>query len=193
MKKTFVKNLKFVVTATVVVTTQIALAADLAEAAGDMAEISTLSVQAKKNLVDDALGGNIDAIAESTKRSDAVDAAVAQGQEAQSEIVKAVQGGDNDAADSAADDLKSAVQKARDALDGVIPEPSATSKHAAWKKSQENTGGGPGRAYDPPNIYNDPSMSQGLQSFYQGLFGNFWGSSAFGDSRGFGERDATPE
>lgn len=162
-------------------------AADRAAAAADLAEISVISVQSKGNLAGDALGGDIDAIAESGKRSDAVDAAVAEGQQAHSAIERAVSGGDVDAADSAAEDLKAALQKAKDALDGVIPETKGD-KHAEWKDSQTNTGSGPGRAYDPPNIYNRPWETQGMQNFYQGLWGSVWASG-----RGTGDRDATPE
>ncbi len=166
---------------------------DQATAAGDLAEVSALAVEAKANLAAAALGGDVDAITEAGKRSDAVDAAVASAQEAYSAMERAIAGGDQDAASTASDDLKAAVQAARDAFNGVVPESIAKSAHDQWKESQTNTGGGPGRAGDAPNIYDVPWQSQGLRSFYQGLFGSFWSSSAFGGSRGFGERDATPE
>jgi hypothetical protein len=188
MEKHLRFNIGLVGMAAIMMVGTTASAADRAAAAADLAEIATISVQSKGNLAGDALGGDVDAIAESSKRSDAVDAAVAEGQQAHSAIERAATGGDPDAADSAAEDLKAALQKAKDALNGVIPEVKGD-KHAEWKESQTNTGSGPGRAYDPPNIYNKPWQTQGMQSFYQGLlWGNFWASG-----RGTGDRDATPE
>ena len=78
-----------------------------------------------------------------------------------------------------------------DALNGVIPEALAESAHNEWKESQKNTGGGPGRAYDPPNIYDNTWDTEGMSSFYQGLWGNFWSSGRTSGHRG--DKDATPE
>ncbi len=168
-------------------------AVDQAAAAGDLAEIATISVQSKANLADSALGGDVNEIAESGKRSDAVDAAMSQGQEAHSAMERAVTGGDEDAAQSAVEDLQASKQKAQDALNGVIPDSLKQSVHDKWKEGQTNTGGGPGKAGDPPNIYNRPWQTQGMQSFYTGLWGNFWASGRTGGHRGRGDRDATPE
>ena len=97
------------------------------------------------------------------------------------------------AAAAAEEDLAVAKQKAEDALTGAVPAPSKETKREAWKDSQANTGGGPGRAYDPPNIYDRPWHSQGLSHFYQAIFNNAWSASAHGGSHVFGDRDATPE
>jgi hypothetical protein len=165
-------------------------AADLADASGALSDIASMSVQSKATLAEAALSGDVDAIAEAVKRSDAVDAAMGEGMQAYSEAERANAANDADAADSAIEDLEAARTKAQDALNGVVTEPTAQSIHDLWKKSQENAGGGPRRAYDPPNIYDVPWQTAGLRQLYQDLFGNVWGASSFG---GNPERDATPE
>lgn len=167
-------------------------AVDMAAAAGVMADVESIAVMAKANLAQAALGGDVDAIAEASKRSDAIDAGVAAAQEAYSAMERAVANGDEDAAGSAEDDLAAAQKQVRDALTGAIPETVATASDQ-WKESQANTGGGPGNAYDPPNIHDVPWKSQGLRAYYQSLFGTFHDASGFGHGRGFGDRDATPE
>ena len=157
-------------------------AANLAEASGTLAEVAVTVAEASTQLAAAASGGDLEAIAEAQKRAAAVDAAMGDAVEAYA----ALENGD----ESAAARLDEALQRATDALNGVIREESEESKHAKWKKDQENAGGGPGRAYDPPNIYDVPWETDGLRSFYQGLFGNLWGSSSFGGGR---DRDATPE
>jgi hypothetical protein len=147
--------------------------------------------QAKDNQANAAVGGDLAAIAEADKRAVAVDSAMAEAQAAFSALERAAEGNDEDAAAKAIDDLNAARQKASDALNGAVPEDSPQSEQAKWVEGQKNTGGGPGRAYDPPNIYDVPSQTQGLRQFYQGLFGNFWQASAFGGSLGFGDFDAT--
>lgn len=166
-------------------------AVDQAAAVGDLAEIASIAVQAKAGLSTAALGGDVEAIAEAGKRSDAVDAAMSQAQEAHSTMERAVANGDEDAAESAVEDLQASKQKALDALNGVIPDEVAPSSHDLWKEGQKNTGGGPGKAYDPPNMYRREGQTSGMQTFYQGLWGNFWASGRSGTGRG--DRDATPE
>ena len=162
-------------------------AVDQAAAAADLATIASISGQSKANLAGAALGGDVDAIAEANKRSDAVDAAMAQAQEAFAGMERAIAGGDDDAAQSAADELKASKQKAMDALNGVIPQ-EMLNDIAEWKASKTNTGGGPGGAYDPPNIYDLPWQTAGMRNFYQSQFGSFWAAG-----RGTGDKDATPE
>jgi len=166
----------------------VANAANQASAAGDLADIAAISVQAKANLADSALGGNIDEIVEAGKRSDAVDAAMAQAQNAFAAMERALSSGDEDAAQSAADELTASKQKAMDALNGVIPASLAKDAVEEWKASKTNTGSGPGRPYDPPNIYDVPWQTVGMRNFYTSQFGNFWSSG-----RGNGDKDATPE
>jgi hypothetical protein len=191
MKKQLSFEQALIFGATLVIGLQ-AHAVDQAAAAADLAEIAMISVQSKANLAGDALGGNIDAVAESGKRSDAVDAAMSQGQESHSAMERAVAGGDDDAAQSAVEDLKASKQKALDALNGVIPESlAAKSVHDKWKESKKNSGGGPGNGYDAPNIYEKAWQTQGMRATYQGLWGSLISSGVTTGSAG--DRDATPE
>ncbi len=150
------------------------LAAVPADAAGDLAAIATISVQAKANLSNAALGGNVDEITEAGKRSDAVDAAMAQGQDAYLSMERADQNGDQDAVASASEDLKSSLAKAVNALNGVIPDEIAQAV-ARQKKAPKNTGV-KGRSYDVPNVYDVPWNSDRMRDFYQNHFANFWDS-----------------
>ncbi len=168
-------------------------AADMATASGVLANVATMSVQSKANLASAASSGDVAAIAEAAKRADAVDAAMADAQDAYAAMERAVAGGDTDAAASASDDLEAAQQRASDALNGAIPDAEPKSAQEAWKESQTNTGGGPNKAYDPPNIYNVPWQTQGLRSLYTSLFGSFWTASSQGGSLDDGGGDATPE
>lgn len=182
LKKTGLVAMVMVMTALVQ-----AQAVDMAAASGILADIAVMAVQAKANLAVAANSGDVDAIADATKRADAVDAAMAEALEAFATL-------ENNPDDiGAIEDMEAARQKADDALNGAVPEATPESMHVLWKESQENTGGGPGRAYDPPNIYDRPWHSQGLRHFYQGVFGNAWSASAHGGSHVFGDRDATPE
>ncbi|MDF7808524.1 hypothetical protein P4E94_13815 [Pontiellaceae bacterium B12219] len=164
-----------------------ASAVDQAAAAGDLAEISALSVMAKANLSQAALGGDVDAIAEAVKRSDAVDASVNQAMQSYADIVVALRNGDEDAAQSAADAIRASLEKAMDALNGVIPEQVADAVNQ-WKDSKANTAGGPGQPYDPPNMYDVPWNSQQMRAFYQSQFGNFWNAGLDPS-----DNEATPE
>lgn len=170
-----------------------AQAADLADASGILADIAVMAVQAKANLAVAANSGDVDAIAEAVKRADAVDAAMSEALAAYNALETATEENDDDAAEEAFADMETARQKANDALNGAVPEATPASMHSLWKESQKNTGGGPGRSYDPPNIYDRPWHSQGLRHFYQGVFGTAWSASANGGSHVFGDRDATPE
>ena len=191
MKKNLTLNMGIIVSMATLMLAIQANAVDQAAAAANLAEIATISVQSKANLASASLGGDIEAIAEAGKRSDAVDAAMAQGQEAHAAMERAVANGDEDAAQSAMEDLQASKEKANDALGGVIPDALAQSVHNQWKEGQTNTGGGPGKAYDAPNIYDVPWQTQGMRTFYQGLWGNLWASGRTGG--GFGDKDATPE
>lgn len=161
-----------------------ASAVDQAAAAGDLASISAISVQAKANLAEAALGGDVDAIAEAGKRSDAVDNAAAQAAAAYATLESELASGNEDAAQSAFDDLKAALENAMDALQGVIPDGGIPGP----KNSKRNSAGGPGRPYDPPNMYDVPWNSQAMRDFYQSHFGNFWMSGVTPP-----DQEATPE
>lgn len=167
-------------------------ALDQAAAAADLAEIAVISVQSKAKLAGAALGGDVNAIGESGKRSDAADAAMSQGQKAYSEMERALKGGNNDLAQSAAEGLQASKRNALGALNGVFPASRSTqSSHKKFSKSQKHTGGGPGRAHSPPNIYDKSWNTKGMSAFYQSLWGTFWSSGV--TSGGRGDKDATRE
>lgn len=189
-KKYFMQKVVSVVAVAMIATLIQVQAADMAAASGTLADVAVMAVQAKANLAVAANSGDINAVSEAMKRADAVDSALASAQEALAALDIAKTPGDESAATSA---LDSARQKAFDALNGPVPEAVQPSVHDQWKESQTNTGGGPGRAYDPPNIYDVPWQTQGLRHFYQSMFGNFWSASSHGGSHSFGDRDATPE
>jgi hypothetical protein len=182
MKKHQFNKMNLVVCVAVLSASSSIFAADLAEASGTLAEVAVTVAQANAELAQAASGGDLEVIAEAQNRANAVDAAMGDATQAYASL----ESGD----DSAVEGLNEALQRATDALNGIVREESSQSKHAKWKKDQENGGGGPGRPYDPPNIYDVPWETAGLRSFYQGLFGNLWGSSSFGGGR---DRDATPE
>ncbi|MDZ8119771.1 hypothetical protein [Pontiella agarivorans] len=163
-------------------------AVDSAGAAGDLSEIAKISVDAKVALAEAAKAGNADQVAEAGERSDAVDAAMAMALEAYSSMEKAVESGDEDAAQSAVDDIAAAVQKAKDALNGVI---SQDVKEAVkdWNEANENAGGSARRPYDIPNIYDVPWDSDQVRGFYQQQFANLWVSLGISPS----DSEATPE
>jgi hypothetical protein len=166
-------------------------AVDIAEAAGVMSEMEAMSVSAKASLASAALGGDMEAIAEAKKRSDAIDAAVAGARDAFARLESNVKNGDNDAAETAEDDLAAALVQVRDALMGAIPEDLLAT--AEGSTTTQKSGGSPGDPDDPPNIHEVPWKSEGIKAYYQQLFGEWWNASAFGHGGGFGDGDATPE
>lgn len=188
MKKQFIVTTGAVCVAALL-TVSNAVAVDQAAATGALAEISVASVVAKANLANAAGSGDVAALAEAKKRSDAVDAAVAQGQEAYSEMERALESGDTDAADSAAEALGSALSTANNALAGNF------SNEAPVPASRQapKLAGGPGEPGDAPNIYANPSATAAEAGVAQAVFGNFWNTSAFGTRTGLGDREATPE
>lgn len=165
-------------------------ASNIAEASGVMADLESLVVQAKAALANAALSGDVDAIAEANKRSAAIDAAVAAGNEALAAMEAAAANGDEEAAKMAENDLAAALGQAKNALIGVLPAMAAASPKASTKaasdEDEEETG-------DIPNIYDVPWKSQGIRAYYQSLFGAFHDASGFGQGKGFGDQDATPE
>lgn len=166
-------------------------AVDLAEAAAVMSEVESMSVSAKASLAEAALGGDAEAVAEAKKRSDAIDAAVAAARNQFAQIEMYVKNGDTDAAESAFDGMGPILVQVKDALMGAIPE--ELLEEADNTATTEKSGGEPGNPDDPPNIHEVPWKSEGIKSYYQGLFGEWWNASAFGHGRGFGDGDATPE
>jgi hypothetical protein len=159
------------------------LAADLAAANTIVADIGVKVTQANAELAAVAASTNssLSEVADVQKSADVVGQAMSEATTAYS----ALESGSEDAAA----ELAAAYKKASDALNGIYSENTLTA-HEQWALVQKGAGGGPGRAFDPPNIYDVPWETQSLRSFYQGLFGNLWGSSSFGGGR---DRDATPE
>lgn len=166
-------------------------AADMASASGTLAEIAVMAVQAKANLAGAASAGDVGAIAEATKRADAVDAAMADAQEAFSAKENAQEQSASDAADDA---LSAAHKKADDALNGAVPEVTPKNAKEVWKESKKNTGGGPRDAYNPPNFYGVPWQSATMQSTYAAMFNNVYnaGGGSSVNSNDFGDSEVTP-
>jgi hypothetical protein len=163
-------------------------AVDMRTGSGMLAEIASIVVQAKLNLAIAANSGDVEALAEASKRSDGVDSAMAEAMNAFSAMERAIAGGDDDAAASAFENVSSALQKAKDALNGSIPDQQPVlADNKAWEDSQKNAGGGVGNPYDEPNIYNVLWNTENMESFYQGLFNEFIDPSSFTD------KPATPE
>ncbi|MCK4564361.1 MAG: hypothetical protein KAU94_06785 [Verrucomicrobia bacterium] len=174
---------------------QVQAVVDMAAATGTLADIAVMAVQAKANLAAAANSGDIDAIADATKRADAIDAALSEAQAALAATESAVAQNDEAAAAESIGDVDTAWKKANDALNGAVPEATPKSLKEQWKESTTNTGSGPGQAYDPPNIYDVPWQSAGLRAVYAAQFGNVYvsGGGSFANSTSFGDSDATPE
>jgi len=180
----------FICVAALIASMQICVA-DMAEASASLAGVSVISTQANMELAKAALSGDINMLSDAQKRVNAVDSAIREAQEAYAAMESAVANGDAATAADAGDDLEAACQKADDALNGAVPEPSPQSVKEQWKESTINTGGGPGQAYDPPNIYQVPWQSAGIQSLYSSLFISVF--SAGGGTFSNSDTQATPE
>jgi len=98
----------------------------------------------------------------------------------------ALANGNEDAAQTAADELKAALANASDALKGVISQQLANAKSP--KNARQVSGSGPGRPYAPVDVNNIPWQSQGMQDFYQNNFANCWDSGVTPN-----DSEATPE
>jgi len=136
----------FVCVATLAASIQVR-AVDLAAASGILADIAVISVQASAALAAAANTGDIDEIADARKRVDAIASLLNMAEEAWTDLQASVSVGDEDAIADAFEKMNEALGLAQGALTGDIP---GESQHEQWKKSQTNTGGGTGSAYDPP-------------------------------------------
>lgn len=163
-----------------------ASALNQAEAAGTLADAEKVAVQAQANVAQAAASGDAAKTAEVIGYSEAVSVAVAQAKQAYEEMERLIGNGDEDAAQSAADDLMAALESALNALNGVISE-EAVEKVEEWKEAKKNAGGGPAGPNDPPNMYDKAWNSQQVRDFYTSHFGNILGSGVVKDD------DATPE
>ncbi|MBN2786555.1 MAG: hypothetical protein JXR25_17190 [Pontiellaceae bacterium] len=163
--------------------------ADLASAAGLLAEIEAKSVAAKAMIAAAGLKGDVDQLAAAKKSSDAIDVVCAAARKAYAAIELAVKNGDAESAASAEENMKDALLLLSGAMSGKIPEGLAEKMRAeqGQAKASGKTAG------NPPNINDVPWQSQGLRSFYEQAFGNFWNASSFGSGSVFGDSDATPE
>ena len=195
MKKHQYRNTGLFICVAVLIASMQICVADMAEASASLASVSVVSTQANMELAKAAISGDVKMISDAQKRVAAVDSATREAQEAYAAMERAVANGDGASAADAADDLEAACQKADDALNGAVPEPSAESLNEQWKESTTNTGGGPGQAYDPPNIYHVPWQSAGIQSLYSSLFSSVFsasgGTSANSNSLGDSDKDVT--
>lgn len=192
MKKQRYRNVGlFICVAVLIASAQICVA-DMAEASASLASVSVISTQANMALAKASISGDIKGLSDAQKRVNAVNSAVKEAEEAYAAMDRAVANADPVAEADAADDLEAARQKADDALnDDEVPKPSSKSVKEQWKESTSNTGGGPGKGYDPPNIYHVPWQSAGLQSLYSSLFSSVFtaGGGTFSNS----DTQATPE
>lgn len=169
-----------------------AKALDLAEVFTVMAQVESMAVHAKANLVAAATGKDASLTLEEAKtRSDAIDTAVAKARDIAAKIEIDFKNNDNDAAEADGDELAAALKQVADALLGAIP--AQLAQQVEEKQSQELSGGRTGNPEDPPNIREVPWKSEGIKAYYQGLFGEFWNASAFGLGHGLEDRDATQE
>lgn len=163
-------------------------AQDLPNAYGLMTDILALEVEANAKLAEPASEGDPEAAAEAKRRADAINASVNDAQQALSNVEAALATGDAAATQAAFEALNSAFESAVNSLTGVIPEVVAEKVAENQKKR-----GGSGDPDNPPNIHDVPWKSEGIRSYYETLFGQFWNASAFGHGQGFGDQDATPE
>jgi hypothetical protein len=192
MKKHFLKKTVLVALLAIGTTLSQVRAADMVAAAGILANIESMVVQAKANLALAASSGDVAAISEASKRADAVDAASAEA----NQMFAALEGAADDSqAAKAMAGLEAAQTKADQALNGAVPEPTPKSKKEAWKESTSNTGGSPDGGFNPPNIYDVPWQSAGMRNVSAGMFSSVYGSTggSSSSSKGFGDGDATPE
>jgi len=160
-----------------------AKAADLATAAGIMAEVEATAVDAKASIAAAAVGGDTATIAQAQQRSNAIDTALANARAAYNAVEANVNSGDTGAADRAEEALIAAQTQVQNAAAGVTT-PTVAS---------DTAGSRPGSSDDPPNIEEVPWKSQGIKAYYQSLFGTFWNTSSFGHGQDYGDRMATPE
>jgi hypothetical protein len=157
-------------------------AVNLSQAAGLMAALESEAVQAKATLAKASLAG-VDAVADPLAQSDEVDQAVSAGREALAAMEQAEVDGDIEAADAAGVKLAAALERARNARQGIFPETSTSVADADDDIEKD---------YTPPNIYDDPSESQGIRAYYESLFGVFDDASSFGQKGYRGsDQDAT--
>jgi len=167
-----------------IITSAIAMAAlmtatgdvDQAAATGALAKLSVNSVVASADVAIAAFSGDVNALADATKRSNAADAAAAEGQEAYSAIERALESGDNDAAEAASGDLESAVSKSGNALAGNFSEEAPRNETPAGVK----VSGGPGRPNDVPSIFANASDTALKNSVVKSGNAIAWDVSAFG-------------
>jgi FtsZ-interacting cell division protein ZipA len=163
--------------------------ADQVAAAGKLAELSKVSVESKAAVSSAAKSGDVDALAEATKRSDKVDEAVAEGQEAYSAMEQAIEAGDPDAADAAEQSLDVAVDKANNAKDGNYSEEAP--RQQAPKSSKKT--GGPGEPGDVPNIFAKPSDTAVQATVKASRNASDQATGAFGSRVPFFDREPTPQ
>ena len=162
-------------------------AVDAAEAASVMADLQTLAIEAKENLAKAALEGVI-TVEEAMKQSEAIDAAVEAGKQAQLAMEEAIENKDDDAAEAAEDDLAAALSQAKAVMAGVL-----TAAVGTTEGEQTDDGEQPDDEGAPPNIYDQPWKTDGIRAYYESLFGAFQDASAFGDEQAFGNQNTTPD
>jgi hypothetical protein len=166
-------------------------AVDVAEAASVLSDLENLAIQAKANLANASLE-NLGATDVANQQSVEIDKAVDAGRDALAAMEDAILKGDDDAAEAAEDALADALRQAKAVLAGVLTAAVATSEEEQSDESQDDAEEEQ-EGDDPPNIYDQPWKTDGIRAYYQSLFGAFEDASAFGDQRGFGSQNTTPD
>ncbi|MDF7800510.1 hypothetical protein P4C99_13615 [Pontiellaceae bacterium B1224] len=144
---------------------------DQAAVAADLGSINNISTQASNALTKEANAKPVDteALAEAQKRSEAISGLAEQAKSLAATMLSQLANGNEDAAQATADEIKATVGKAKDALQGVIPQ-----EVMDVANSKGESVSGPGFPFDPPNMYDVPWQSQEMQAFYQNYFGTLW-------------------
>ncbi|MEI6890970.1 MAG: hypothetical protein V5783_02255 [Pontiella sp.] len=166
------KRLKQIISSTCMVVALMAItsraAVDPADAAAKLADLGTLSVVAQANITEAAAGGDVDALAEASQLGAAVAVALAQSQESFETLEQAVAAGNDELAQSSYDDIVAALGLASDAMAGLVPDGvmGASDQQMGPQMADD--------AYDPVNIYADPSDTDAEQGIADDQFINNW-------------------
>lgn len=152
-----------------------------------LSDISTIATDAQSDVAVSAAAGQAGTDAAAIR--DAVAAALVDAQDKAEKLLRALDSQDQDAADSAYEQLMAAVQKAKDALAGKIAAPKKDEE-----QSETSVGATGGRSSTSlvPNMNKNLSDPAFLQQFQQRQASILQLATAFGgDDRK--DRDATPE
>ncbi|MCF7848844.1 MAG: hypothetical protein K9M45_08350 [Kiritimatiellales bacterium] len=114
----------------------------LAEARTVLAQAFTLAVESARRIAEKAAAGDLDGLGEEQARSSAVVGALADALAAVDDAMKAVQGNDAAAADTAMNGVKSALQQVINALTGVAPSSDGSAETGGGEELDDKMTGG---------------------------------------------------